>query len=98
MRDANNYVLEHRLVMAESLGRSLTPSEIVHHIDGDKTNNCITNLGLTTRQEHMSLHITWNKSPRECPTCGVSFTPARKPRGVRSYCSRECGGISKKKC
>lgn len=39
-------VLEHRLVMEEILGRYLHPSEVVHHIDGDKQNNDIDNLQL----------------------------------------------------
>jgi transposase-like protein len=45
-RGKMGYVLEHRLVMAEFLGRPLRRSETVHHIDGDKANNAISNLEL----------------------------------------------------
>lgn len=41
-----SYVLKHRLVMAQELGRPLTPDETVHHIDGDRSNNDISNLQL----------------------------------------------------
>lgn len=40
------WIRQHRLVMAEHLGRALRPSEQVHHIDGDRTNNDISNLQL----------------------------------------------------
>lgn len=50
--NAGGYILQHRLVMARSLGRCLQPYEIVHHLDGNKQNNDIDNLRLTIRQKH----------------------------------------------
>ena len=46
----------HRLIMEEHLGRKLTSDEIVHHIDGNKLNNDISNLQVMTRGEHSRLH------------------------------------------
>ena len=42
----NTYVLEHRLVMEQHLGRYLTEDEVVHHIDKNPSNNAIENLQL----------------------------------------------------
>ncbi|TEB09188.1 HNH endonuclease signature motif containing protein [Pelotomaculum propionicicum] len=53
---SNGYVFQHRLVMEEKIGRYLKPDEVVHHIDGNKTNNNPDNLLLTTCSEHTRLH------------------------------------------
>lgn len=46
MVNSGGYVLEHRYVMAQSLGRVLKTEEQIHHIDGNRANNDITNLQL----------------------------------------------------
>jgi len=44
------YIFEHRLVMARYLGRPIEKWESVHHVDGDKENNDISNLQLRIGQ------------------------------------------------
>lgn len=50
------YVLEHRLVVEEHIGRKLKRDEDVHHIDFNKLNNDISNLLLLKKDEHTRLH------------------------------------------
>jgi len=53
MARKDGYVMEHRLIVAQSLGRPLLRSEVVHHIDHDVTNNSPDNLQLfTSNGEH----------------------------------------------
>jgi hypothetical protein len=61
MADHRGYVWEHRLVMAKHLGRPLTRTEVVHHIDDNKCNNHISNLMLFASQsEHIAHHRSLN--------------------------------------
>ena len=50
------YYAEHKLVAEQMIGRPLRDDEVVHHINGDKTDNRPENLMVMTRSEHMKLH------------------------------------------
>lgn len=59
------YLKEHRYVWEESFGP--IPSEhVIHHIDGDKQNNNITNLICLTKKEHDKLHAPFRR--KKCQT------------------------------
>lgn len=50
-------VFVHTVVMCEHLGLTELPASfVVHHIDGDKTNNKLSNLALMTNSAHLRLH------------------------------------------
>jgi hypothetical protein len=59
------YVFEHQLIMEASLGHFLKTYELIHHIDGDKLHNELSNLYLCTgvdaaacRREHNAAHAS----------------------------------------
>lgn len=55
-RPGVTWVREHIAVMERHLNSKIPKGMVVHHIDGDKQNNDITNLFLCSVSEHNNLH------------------------------------------
>lgn len=55
-RGPNKGRFVHTLIMEERIGRRILPDEVIHHIDGNRSNNSIDNLALMTKSAHSRLH------------------------------------------
>lgn len=53
------FVRLHRAIMEYHIGRYLTPTEIVHHKNGDIHDNRLENLEVITRSDHIKFHKSY---------------------------------------
>jgi hypothetical protein len=76
MARKDGYVMEHRIVVAQALGRVLSRTEVVHHINHDATDNRLANLMLfATNAQHKAYEGGKDIAPLWCGLCH-STTPA----------------------
>lgn len=61
----NGYIMEHRAVLEDVLGRYITPTEKVHHRDGNRLNNTPENLFLFPNNR---LHSQYHQKKKKIPT------------------------------
>jgi hypothetical protein len=91
---------EHRVVMEELLGRSLLRTEVVHHRDGNRSNNAIENLELMNIRDHHYHHQDerWVSAVElRCPGCAAVFLREKRQThlakgGNFTACCRPCIG------
>lgn len=85
MRGPNGYCYEHRLVMAEMIGRPLDPVEVVHHVNHDPSDNRPENLMLFPNNgEHLRYHAEERRRSRE------ARVPPCHHRHYYDHARREC--------
>lgn len=67
---------EHVLLMEQDIGRRLRPTESVHHIDLDKSNNNMGNLFLCSpNAQHNALHASLSRTLKSLLAAGaIRFT------------------------
>jgi hypothetical protein len=63
-------IFEHVMLMELELNRKLLSSEVVHHINHNKSDNNLQNLQLMTRKDHCKLHGVESASSKERMTDG----------------------------
>jgi hypothetical protein len=68
--DANT--LEHRVIVQKILGRPLTSKEVIHHIDGNRSNNDPSNLLICSQSEHINIHRKKGDICRKKQHCGTN--------------------------
>jgi hypothetical protein len=89
------YVLHHRVVMENHLGRLLRDDEIVHHKDENKHNNQIENLEVMDAGDHARFHSTTGRACKEltCAHCGKVFIREVRQIKGKGLCSRRCNAL-----
>lgn len=78
------FVYEHIVVAEESMGRKLYDDEVVHHLDGDRSNNRKENLLVLTNKMHGRLHSWLDNGGMYKETSHVQGVNSGKSKATRT--------------
>ena len=94
------HVREHRYLMEQHLGRRLNTSEVIHHLNGNKSDNRIENLIVLTQSQHIKLHYKQGDICNNGRPCGsfsektnCSIEWCNKPSKTRGFCKYHYNAI-----
>ena len=76
-KEGNNGKRLHRLIYEDYHGITLSPTDDIHHIDGNKLNNNLDNLELLSHAEHSRYHML-NDNPMNSKECRLKLSQHRK--------------------
>lgn len=88
--NSQGFVYYHRHLASVKLGRWVTKSDHIHHINGDKLDNRLENLDILTNSTHASLHnppVVFRVIT--CNNCGKNYEVHRE-NIKRKFCSMSC--------
>lgn len=93
MQQKNGYVLLHRVIIENRLGRVLNANEVVHHKDHNKRNNVVENLEVMDRKQHNVLHGLEHGRKMlklRCPWCGKVFERFKNQTHLQKHSKYNC--------
>lgn len=96
-KEGNYWKLLHRLIAADYFGEWINDPEEpfdIHHIDGNKLNNCVLNLEPLPHDEHMRLH---NKDKTLSEETKLKLSESHKGKNLSEEHKRKIGEGNKGK-
>lgn len=93
-KDHKQYVFGVHTVVAMKYLSNFYKGCIVHHIDGNTHNNCVTNLQVLSRKQHSALH---GKETRTLANYVKTHGPANKGKKMSEAFCKKCSESAKKR-
>jgi len=94
------YIYEHILVAEKTLGRRMRSTEVVHHLDGNRSNNRSENLIVLERSQHSKIEAWLDRGAPSVKTDGENRMNSGKSKAVPicKICSKTLQRCQKNTC